>query len=648
MGRKELIACFEDTQRMALGPLSAQTAAACSRQRVYEAGFVAAVLPLHEQDCPCLVEAASSLQSARVHRGGGRVAVLNFANPVNPGGGVTRGARAQEEDLCRCSSLYPCLCDGRVADAYYGYHRALRAPEGSDRLIYTRDVPVFKEGDPVPQLLAMQDWFNVDIITCAAPYLPGMTGVKPAPLQELFKRRIRCILEAAIDNRAEVLILGAFGCGAFGNPPSIVAPAFREVLAEERYLRAFTEIVFAVKPGEDGSSPNLDVFRQVFPQGLSAAKEQLQPNLRLRDEGSGELLSYWGNPLYAGSNAAVCAIVLDSPDAARIHAVFQHHEGAWYLLVYGASGVTVNGQLRTARDQALRLNWEDQLLFPGGRCFVLCAPQLQEIRAGSTLQGRKGSYQILKEAGRGGMSIVYLAMERQTGRALAVKYCRMPHESEYAQLMAAQLRCEAAALEKLSAPGIPVMSELLEMSDGLCLIREYCKGEPLSALVRKQGPLPVGQVLRIGVQLCRLLSYMHTLQPPMLYLDMKPSNVLMRKDGFCSLIDFSTAREYVPGQEEENLGTMGYAAPETFRGQAQPASDLYSLGVTLHQLLTGLDPSEPPYELPPIRTLRPELPRELENILKKCLQLEPKDRYRSADELRAALEGWRLRKYLNT
>ena len=93
---------------------------------------------------------------------------------------------------------------------------------------------------------------------------------------------------------------------------------------------------------------------------------------------------------------------------------------------------------------------------------------------------------------------------------------------------------------------------------------------------------------------------------------------------------------------------MGYAAPETFRGQAQPASDLYSLGVTLHQLLTGLDPSEPPYELPPIRTLRPELPRELENILKKCLQLEPKDRYRSADELRAALEGWRLRKYLNT
>ena len=264
MGRKELIACFEDTQRMALGPLSAQTAAACSRQRVYEGGFVAAVLPLHEQDCPCLVEAASSLQSARVHRGGGRVAVLNFANPVNPGGGVTRGARAQEEDLCRCSSLYPCLCDGRVADAYYGYHRALRAPEGSDRLIYTRDVPVFKEGDPVPQLLAMQDWFNVDIITCAAPYLPGMTGVKPAPLQELFKRRIRCILEAAIDNRAEVLILGAFGCGAFGNDPRVIASFFKEVLDSAEFKNAFREVVFAIIEDHNSNGRNFKAFQSVF------------------------------------------------------------------------------------------------------------------------------------------------------------------------------------------------------------------------------------------------------------------------------------------------------------------------------------------------------------------------------------------------
>lgn len=193
----------------------------------------------------------------------GKVAVLNFANPENPGGGVQLGAMAQEECLCRSSNLYTCISNPNVFDEYYGYHRSIRSNFYTDRLIYTKNVTVFKDDSVVPQMLPETNWFDVDVITCAAPYLAKRKHTNGAALFNLFKSRVKNIFEAARDNNVDYLILGAFGCGAFKNPPLIVAEAFLQTIKEQNYLKDFKQIVFAIKPtGTD--CPNLSTFSRQF------------------------------------------------------------------------------------------------------------------------------------------------------------------------------------------------------------------------------------------------------------------------------------------------------------------------------------------------------------------------------------------------
>ena len=203
------------------------------------------------------VEGKSSFRAAAELAGLGRTAVLNFANPVEPGGGVKRGAMAQEEMLCRSSNLYFSLVRPDVLEQYYRVHQGLQGYAFSDRLIYSPGVTVFKSDDTIPVLLEQP--FRVDVITCAAPYcgfglLPDLDGI--------FGRRIKAVLEAAIKREVRNLVLGAWGCGAFCNPPQLVADAFSRVLVDENYRTAFDQVVFAIKKGP---SRNLAVFEQTFP-----------------------------------------------------------------------------------------------------------------------------------------------------------------------------------------------------------------------------------------------------------------------------------------------------------------------------------------------------------------------------------------------
>lgn len=180
---------------------------------------------------------------------------------------------AQEECLCRSSNLYPCLCDKSVFNEFYLYHRNLRSFFYSDRLIYTKGVTVFKDDSDVPQLMPENERFQVDVITCSAPYIARRKYTNKTVLKELFKSRIKNIFEAAVDNGAEVLVLGAFGCGAFKNPPEIVAKAFHEVIEENAYHTKFKRIVFAIKStvGDDPymACLNITAFEEEF-YGLSA------------------------------------------------------------------------------------------------------------------------------------------------------------------------------------------------------------------------------------------------------------------------------------------------------------------------------------------------------------------------------------------
>ena len=261
MSRKELVTCFADTMEIANGEtLSKETKKAFDGTVVYEEGFVSEKrTPITNGDV--FVIEMTTFDAARKYSKGRKTAVLNFANPVNPGGGVQNGAMAQEECLCRSSNLYPCLCSAEAREKYYDYHKNLNNNTASDRIIYTRDVCVFKTDDEIPQLMDQNDWFYVDVITCAAPYQGGIKKIKDDVLKPMFKSRIKNIFETALDNSIEVLILGAFGCGAFRNPPALVAEAFKEVINEENYLSSFDTIVFAIKKTKN---QNYEIFRSIL------------------------------------------------------------------------------------------------------------------------------------------------------------------------------------------------------------------------------------------------------------------------------------------------------------------------------------------------------------------------------------------------
>lgn len=194
-----------------------------------------------------------------------KIAVLNFANAYNPGGGVKNGAMAQEECLCRSSNLYESLTIPYILRHYYKWNQKNTGDMGSDLVIYTPNVTVFKTDDVYPQYMDMERWFHVDVITCAAPYYDKdkKKPVRTEKLEEVLTRRITNILEVAMANDVDILILGAFGCGAFNNPPKLVASIFKRLLVKNLYSQYFEKVVFAIKKTDD-VCPNLEAFKACF------------------------------------------------------------------------------------------------------------------------------------------------------------------------------------------------------------------------------------------------------------------------------------------------------------------------------------------------------------------------------------------------
>ena len=194
----------------------------------------------------------------------GRTAVLNFASAVNPGGGVTRGASAQEEALCRCSTLYPVLNTKTLFENYYKVHRRERDCRFSDRVIYSPDIMIIKDDTDHPERLDPHYRQPVDVITCAAPNLrPDWDPPVIVTGDELYNihlSRGRQILSSAAAHQADNVILGAFGCGAFCNDPDIVSAAYDALLDE--FAGYFDQVIFAVYC-RDYETANYDAFARI-------------------------------------------------------------------------------------------------------------------------------------------------------------------------------------------------------------------------------------------------------------------------------------------------------------------------------------------------------------------------------------------------
>lgn len=228
--------------------------------------------PMYDRDCPVSITRERSIECAlkwkKIHPDY-RVTVLNFASATRPGGGVATGSSAQEECICRCTTLYPCLNTAEAIAKFYEPHREGVGPLHNDDIIYTRDVAIIKNDD----YFTLDTPVNVNIITCAAPNLREKNVSKynqerePAPdisqeeLKALHVSRARQILSVAAVQWADVLVLGAFGCGAFRNDPEVVASAYKEVLPEFR--KYFREIQFAIYC-RDQETANYDAFRRVL------------------------------------------------------------------------------------------------------------------------------------------------------------------------------------------------------------------------------------------------------------------------------------------------------------------------------------------------------------------------------------------------
>ncbi len=256
------------------------------------------------------------------------------------------------------------------------------------------------------------------------------------------------------------------------------------------------------------------------------------------------------------------------------------------------------------------------------------------LKIGSVIDGK---YKILNAIGHGGMSNVYLAINEKANKPWAVKEVRKAVNKDF-NLLKQSLIMETDLLKKLKHPNLPSIIDVIDSDENFLIVMDYIEGNTLERLLTEEGAQPQEKVADWALQLCDVLDYLHTRAVPVIYRDMKPSNIMLKSDGSVVLIDFGTAREFKEKNVADTiwLGTKGYAAPEQFggMGQTDARTDIYCLGTTLYHLVTGHNPSEPPYEIYPITKWNERLSTGLARIIAKCTRQNPDDRYQTVRELR--------------
>ena len=245
----------------------------------------------------------------------------------------------------------------------------------------------------------------------------------------------------------------------------------------------------------------------------------------------------------------------------------------------------------------------------------------------------KQRYRILEQVGRGGFAAVYKAEDTGLrGRLVAVKEMSQSRLTPEETVEAAEaFKGEALLLAGLRHPNLPRIYDHFRDGGRWYLVMDFIEGETLEEYlaVHNGGRLPIAEALACGIQLCTVLDYLHTRQPLIIFRDLKPANVMRTPEGHLYLIDFGIARHFKPGQARDTIpfGSPGYAAPEQYgRGQTTPRADLYSLGVTLHQLLSGYDPSQTPFRLPPLPRMEAPHLLDLELLITQLLEMDEERR----------------------
>src|SRR5258707_1352737 len=278
------------------------------------------------------------------------------------------------------------------------------------------------------------------------------------------------------------------------------------------------------------------------------------------------------------------------------------------------------------------------------RCMMsIFENQTGRIPRQSSLNRR---YLIVGQAGRGGMSAVYQAIDIQSGnRRVAIKEMSQGHLSDNEIADAnARFQQEAYLLSSLQHPNLPHIYDAFNEQGRSFLVMDFIAGKNLLQLLQENNlrPLPVAEVVNYAIQLCDVLAYLHKHAPPIIFRDLKPTNVMVTDNGHIYLIDFGIARLFKEGQLQDIvlLGSPGYAPPEQHgSAQTSPRSDLYALGATLHCCLTAKDPylSKEHFLFSPVRQYNPLVPLELDQFIQRLVAVDERQRPASALEVQQSL-----------
>jgi outer membrane protein assembly factor BamB/tRNA A-37 threonylcarbamoyl transferase component Bud32 len=267
------------------------------------------------------------------------------------------------------------------------------------------------------------------------------------------------------------------------------------------------------------------------------------------------------------------------------------------------------------------------------------------LQPGQVLQTR---YRILGIIGVGGMGAVYQARDLHfpnVTRLCAVKeMINMAQDQQLREQTVRNFEREAEILATLNHPAIPQIYDYFTFGDRSYLVQEFIQGRDLEAILNATDSfLPADQIRQWGIEICDVLTYLHSHEPdPIIFRDMKPSNVMIDHHKRVRLIDFGIAKMFQVGQQGTMIGTEGYSPPEQYKGIATPAADIYALGASLHHLLTRRDPRlEPPFtfDQKPIKDSNPNVPDALTAVVMRALSYNPDERYASALAMKQSLEA---------
>jgi len=266
-----------------------------------------------------------------------------------------------------------------------------------------------------------------------------------------------------------------------------------------------------------------------------------------------------------------------------------------------------------------------------------------QLQAGVTVANR---YLIQEVVGFGGMGSVYRARDLHfpnVTKLVAVKeMINSAPDPLVRSTIVQNFEREANLLATLHHPSIPRIYDYFSLESRSYLVLEFIHGKDMEAIINDtSGFLSETQVLSWAIDLCDVLEYLHQHKPdPIIFRDMKPSNVMINSNGEVMLVDFGIAKSFQSGIKGTMIGTEGYSPPEQYRGEATPMADIYSLGATIHHALTRRDPRlEPPFSFleRPLRRINPAVSAELEVIVNRTLEYDPDSRFKSAAEMRDAL-----------